>query len=166
NNQTLTLNIGNLAVGASSTINVVVVVRPATTSGTITNTATVSGNDPDPNLANNTASVSTQLVVVQQQAFTDLAIVKTAQPNPVTVGGMLTYTLTVTNESLATDTNVTVVDTLPTGFAYFTAVGQNSATIVGNTLTLYLGTLAGEGNSANNVDTITITGEVTAAAAA
>jgi uncharacterized repeat protein (TIGR01451 family) len=160
-NTTLTLNVGNLAVGGSSTINVVVVVR-TTTTGTVTNTATVSGNQPDPNLANNTASVSTQVnAPVQAQVFTNLKIVKTAQPNPVMVGGSLTYTLTVTNESLATATDVTIVDTLPTGFAYFTASGQNSATIMGNTLTLNLGTLAGGGQ-----DVITIGGEVTAAAAA
>ena len=35
----------------------------ATASGTITNTATVGGNQPDPNLANNTASASTQINV-------------------------------------------------------------------------------------------------------
>ena len=159
-NQTLTLNAGNLAVGASSTINVVVVVR-STATGTITNTASVSGNQPDSNLANNTATVSTQVdVPIVQDADTDLGIVKTATPNPVNVGGQLTYSLVVTNNSLVTATNVTIVDTLPTGFAYFSASGQNSATISGNILTFYLGTIAGQAT-----DTITVVGEVTAAAA-
>ncbi|MGA2255054.1 MAG: hypothetical protein ABSG53_10360, partial [Thermoguttaceae bacterium] len=57
-------------------------------------------------------------------------------------------------------TGVTVVDTLPAGFAYISASGQNSLTISGNTLTLTLGTLASEAS-----DTITIVGQVTAAAA-
>jgi uncharacterized repeat protein (TIGR01451 family) len=159
-NQTLTLNVGNLAVGASSVITVVVVVGPSAT-GTITNTATVSGNQPDPNLANNTASVSTQVdVPVVQQATTDLKIVKTAQPNPVNVGSDLTYTLEVTNQSLTTAGDVMIVDTLPAGFAYLSASGQESATISGNTLTFYLGTLVPQAT-----DTITVVGEVTSAAA-
>ncbi len=158
--QTLTLNVGNLAVGASSTVTVVVVVA-STATGTITNTATVSGNQPDPNLANNTASVTTQIdVPIIERATTDLKIVKTANPNPVTVGNALAYTLVVSNNSLTTATGVTVVDTLPTGFSYSWAVGQNSATIVGNTLTLNLSDLAPQAS-----ETITIGGVVTAAAA-
>ena len=158
--QTLTLNVGNLAANASSTITVVVVVA-STTTGTITNTATVSGNQTDPNLANNTASVSTQIdVPVVQVAYTDLKIVKTATPNPVTVGSDLTYTLTVTNNSLTNATDVLIDDTLPTGFGYMTASGQIAATISGNTLKFFLGTLAPFAT-----DTITVTGLVTSAAA-
>ena len=123
--QTLTLNVGNLAAGASATITVVVGVA-STATGTITNTATVSGNQPDPNLANNTASVTTQIdPPIIEQVFTDLGIVKTAPPDPVSVGSNLTYTLTVTNNSLTTATGVTVVDTLPAGFTYLSASGQN-----------------------------------------
>jgi large repetitive protein len=159
-NQTLTLNVGALTPGASSTISVVVVVRSSTT-GTVTNTATVGGNDPDPNMANNTAAVTTQIdVPVVPLATTDLKIVKTAAPNPVTVGASLTYTLIVSNNSLTTATGVTVVDSLPTGFAYFWASGQSSATISGNVLTMRLANLAPQASI-----TITIGGVVTAAAA-
>ncbi len=77
------------------------------------------------------------------------------------VGSGLTYTLVVSNNSLTPATNVTIVDTLPVGFTYSWAVGQISATIAGNILTLNLGTLA-----KNATDTITIGGTVTAAAAA
>jgi uncharacterized repeat protein (TIGR01451 family) len=48
-------SIGNLAVGASATINVVV--QP-TAVGALTNSASVSGNQQDPNPANNTAGVT------------------------------------------------------------------------------------------------------------
>ena len=61
-------------------------------------------------------------------------------------------------------TGVTVVDTLPAGFSYISASSQYSATISGNTLTLNLGTLTPEGTSGDSA-TITIVGEVTAAAA-
>ncbi len=159
--QSLTLNVGNLASGASSTISVVVNVA-STVSGTITNTATVGGNQPDPNLANNTATASTQVnVPVIAQSYPELKIVKTATPNPVNVGAGLTYTLVVSNNSLTAATGVTVVDALPTGFAYSWATGQSSATISGNTLTLILGTLAPQAS-----ETITIGGTVTSAAAA
>lgn len=53
---TVTCAIGNLAVGASATVTIVV--RPSA-AGTITNTASVSGDQPDPNSANNSASQST-----------------------------------------------------------------------------------------------------------
>jgi uncharacterized repeat protein (TIGR01451 family) len=158
--QTLTLNVGNLTAGASSTTTVVVGVA-STASGVIINTATVSGNQPDPNLANNTATVSTQVdPAIIQVAATELKIVKTGQPNPVTVGADLTYTLVVSNNSLTTATDVKVVDTLPAGFTYLTSSGENSVTVVGNTLTFYLGTLTSQAK-----DTITLVGEVTAAAA-
>jgi large repetitive protein len=160
--QTLTLNVGNLASGASATSTVIVTVG-STVTGTITNTAVVSGNQADPNLANNTATVSTQVnAPVHQQSYTDLKIVKTAQPNPVSVGATLTYTLVVSNNSLTTATGVTVVDTLPAGFVYVSSSGQAlvHSSLSGNTLTLNLGTLTSQG-----VDTITIVGTVTAAAA-
>ena len=63
------------------------------------------------------------------------------------------------NNSLTPATNVTVVDTLPAGFSYLSASGDISATPSGNTLTLDLGTMAKD-----STDTITIVGEVTAAA--
>ena len=160
--QTLTLNIGNLAVGASSTITVVVAVA-STATGTITNTATVSGNQSDPNLANNTASVSTQVDVLRSfnRPSTDLKIVKTAKPNPVTVGADLTYTLVVTNKSLTTATDVTIVDTLPAGFDL--SLGQRPE--FGDDLRQHAHFLPGHPGSSTATDTITLVGVVTSAAA-
>jgi large repetitive protein len=160
--QTLTLNIGNLSSGATATITIGGTVT-ATAAGTLTNSATVSGAQADPNLGNNTSTASTQVSIpVVPQVTTDLSIVKTATPNPVNVGGTLTYTLVVSNNSLTTATGVKIVDTLPVGFTYVAAHGQVSATVVGGRwLTLNLGTLA-----AQATDTITIVGTVTSAAAA
>jgi uncharacterized repeat protein (TIGR01451 family) len=45
----------------------------------------------------------------------DLAITKTDSPDPVSVGGLLTYTLTVTNKKGDTANNVVVTDALPSG---------------------------------------------------
>ena len=77
---TLTDAVGNLAVGASQQFTVTVAVAAGFT-GSVTNTATISGDQPDPNLANNTSTVTTTV-----NPETDLAIVKTGSPNPVTGG--------------------------------------------------------------------------------
>jgi uncharacterized repeat protein (TIGR01451 family) len=45
----------------------------------------------------------------------DLAITKTDSPDPVSVGGLLTYTLTVTNKKGDTANSVVVTDALPSG---------------------------------------------------
>ena len=60
NNGTLSVQLGSLAVGAVATTNVVVTVNPTAT-GSLTNTVTVTGNQPDPNLSNNTSTVTTQI---------------------------------------------------------------------------------------------------------
>jgi uncharacterized repeat protein (TIGR01451 family) len=55
---TVTCALGDLASGASATVTIVV--RPGS-AGTITNTASVSGNQPDPDNANNSASQQTTI---------------------------------------------------------------------------------------------------------
>lgn len=61
---TVTCAIGDLASGASATATIVV--RPSEP-GTITNTATVTGNQPDPNSANNSASQDTTISAAPAQ---------------------------------------------------------------------------------------------------
>ena len=58
---------------------------------TLVNTVTVSGGS-ELNTANDTASDSTNIV-----SSSDMAITKTASPNPIKQGNTLTYTLGVTN---------------------------------------------------------------------
>jgi uncharacterized repeat protein (TIGR01451 family) len=55
---TVTCTLGDLASGASATVTIVI--RPGSP-GSITNTARVSGSQPDPNLANNSATQTTQV---------------------------------------------------------------------------------------------------------
>jgi hypothetical protein len=55
---TVTCNIGNLANGASTTVTITVT---PTKAGTITNTASVRGNESDPRQSNNSASVTTTI---------------------------------------------------------------------------------------------------------
>lgn len=58
---------------------------------------------------------------------TDLAIVKSDQPDPVQAGGTLAYTITVSNISEMDAENVVMTDALPTGVALISATpGQGS----------------------------------------
>ncbi|MFQ5595857.1 MAG: hypothetical protein ACE5HA_17055, partial [Anaerolineae bacterium] len=137
---TITCDLGNLAVDASATIEVVVTVDPATAHGTIlTNSAEVSGNEVDPDLSNNTATEETE--VIRQEA--DLAVTKTDSPDPVLAGDNLTYTLTVTNNGPSDATGVTLADALPAEVAFVSATpSQGTCSEVAGAITCDLGDLA------------------------
>jgi uncharacterized repeat protein (TIGR01451 family) len=95
----------------TTTFTLTMKVNAGTAPGTfITNTATVSATTSDPTATNNTAT-ATSVVASPTQA--DVAIVKTASPEPVNQGTSLTYTLQVTNNGPAVATNLTVTDPLP-----------------------------------------------------
>ena len=61
----------------------------------ITNTAVVSSPTPDPNLANNTSTVETEVTPVVVSA--DIAVVKQSNESVATPGEIFSYTITVTN---------------------------------------------------------------------
>jgi uncharacterized repeat protein (TIGR01451 family) len=103
---------------------------------TVVNSVTVSGGG-ELNLLNDTATDSTNIV-----SSADMAIVKTAVPNPVAEGSTLTYTLTVTNNGPTDATNVTTVDGLPSAVSFISAVpSQGSCSLSGVTVTCLLGTM-------------------------
>jgi uncharacterized repeat protein (TIGR01451 family) len=168
NNGTLFIQLGNLASGASDTTNVVVTVNSSAT-GSIKNTVTVVGGQPDPNLSNNTSSAVTQVSApVIPVSIDALMINKKVNLTQVTTGTDLTYTVTVTNASLAQVTGVTSADPLPAGFTYLSSTIQYSPgsaavpvspTTSNGALNFSLGAMA-----AQQTDTITIIGQVTAAA--
>ena len=136
-NGVLTVSLGNLASGASATTTVTVTVI-SSASGTISNTATIAGNEDDPNMANNTLTVQTPVT-----ADADLAITKTGSPNPVDAGKPLVYTLTIVNNGPSNGAGVTVTDTLPAGVVYASSTAsQGSASDSGNVVTANLGSLA------------------------
>lgn len=76
----------------------------------ITNIASVSGTDFDPNPANNTATVESTLL---DEA--DLSVTKTADPAVAVAGEALLYTLDVTNNGPSSAANVVLYDDLPPG---------------------------------------------------
>jgi len=127
----------------TSTITLVVNVAAATPNGTIvTNTATVTSPD-DAVPGNNSGSASTTV-----SAGANLLVLKSDSPDPVAVGGNITYALTVRNDGPQTATSVTLSDVIPanTTFLSFTpAAGWSCPPLsVGGagTQTCTIGTLA------------------------
>lgn len=102
---TVSCNVGVLGSGASTTITIT---ATPTVAGNVTNKIAVTGDDYDPNLSNNAASVTTTV-----NPLTDLAIAIAGSPSPVTLGQSITYTISVINNGPSIATNVATGGTLP-----------------------------------------------------
>ena len=100
---------------------ITVVVTAPTGSTTLVNSASVSSATPDPEPANDDASVSTQVA-----GSADLSIVKSG-PSNVIARDSLTYTLVVSNAGPDAAVAVEVEDTLPAGVAFVSAAGDGWA---------------------------------------
>jgi len=72
----------------------------------------------------------------------DLAITKTDSPDPVSVGALLTYTLTVTNTKGDTANNVVVTDSLPSAVTFVSVSSTKGSCSGTNPITCNLGTVA------------------------
>ena len=90
----------------------------------------------------------------------DLLLTKTAAPEPVSTGGTITYTLTVTNSSTDPAISVTLTDPLPAGLTFASCVATAGGVCggTGNTPVVAYPSLAAGASS-----TVTITATVTAA---
>lgn len=125
----LTWDVGALIDGQSETLVIVVTVDAGAIDGTIlTNTAVVQGNQSDPDPSNNTSIVTT---LVALPAEIDLSITKGDSPDPVSPGANLTYSLTVAYgvSGSAVATGVFVMDTLPEGVTFVSAVPSQGIAI-------------------------------------
>jgi uncharacterized repeat protein (TIGR01451 family) len=117
----------------------------ALSAGSVTNTANISAEQPDPNPANNSSSVTVQI----QPPTTDLAVTKTGTPNPVVAGQKETYTISVTNNGPSTATGVVAQDAwsaateIKGGIAFKSvSTSQGTCTQSGAGISCNLGTLA------------------------
>lgn len=143
---TVNANIGSLAVGAVVTATITVL---PTQAGTFNSTAAVAAvSDPDYDLSNNSILFTSHV----NPPTADLAIGVVGTPNPVLVGGTVTYTISVTNNGPSTATGLTISNALSATLAVTSANPQGSATILGNTVIFNLGSL-----SPGAVTTATIT---------
>ena len=98
------LNLGNLVNGQSQVILIRGTVNSASNTA-ITNTVTVTSDTPDPDISNNTDTA-----IVGVDAAADLAITKTANPDPVIAGNLITYTLNIINNGPSDAQNIVVTD--------------------------------------------------------
>ena len=95
--------------GDTATFTIVVNVNAATPHNTtITNSATAGSATADPTPGNNTGTATTTVL-----AQADLAISKSDSPDPVCVGGNLTYTLNLINNGPGPGINTLVSDPMP-----------------------------------------------------
>jgi uncharacterized repeat protein (TIGR01451 family) len=142
----VTANVGTLAPGAGA---VVTIQTTPTLAGNFTNSASVTASETDLNPANNTAQTST---LVNPAA--DLAVAITTTPDPLYVGGTLTYTISVSNLGPSPATGVTVTDTLPAGLTYVSSSSsQGTIGAVGNLVTANVGNLAVGGGAVLTIQT-------------
>jgi uncharacterized repeat protein (TIGR01451 family) len=126
----VTCDLGNLPALANTSVAIVVI---PTTAEEITNMAEVRANEPDPDLADNTATATTQV-----NPAADLEVSKGDDPDPVIAGENLTYTLIVTNHGPSRATGVVLTDTLPAGV---TLVSAPSCSDLSGSVTCNLGNL-------------------------
>lgn len=106
--------IGTMASGATATLSMVATINAA---GSYVNTASVSGNEIDFDLSNNTATVTP--VLGAQQA--NLGVVKTVNNLRPSAGDNLVFTIAASNVGPNAATGVTVTDVLPSGYVFVSA---------------------------------------------
>jgi uncharacterized repeat protein (TIGR01451 family) len=132
---TATCDLGGLVPGETATVAIVVHIPPDAT-GSATNTATATALTPDPNSADNTATTTDAIT-----SEADVQIIKTASASSIAAGGVVDYTLTVTNGGPSSAANVGVTDVIPSGFTVVIANTSPACTLVASTLTCPVGSL-------------------------
>jgi uncharacterized repeat protein (TIGR01451 family) len=147
-------SLGNLSAGGGATLTIVI--KPPA-SKTITNTATVSRNEPELNQSNNTASVNTQVI------FADLSVSKSAASDGAAPGSKIIYFITASNTSGTTTGSVTVSDNLSAEVTFVSCNASAGGVCggTGNNRSITFPSLA-EGASAMAVIVATLNNSVTA----
>ncbi len=142
---TVTCNIG--AMNRFASVNITIIVTP-TGATTLVNTASVSGNDSDPNQGNNSGrDATTARTGPPLSTDADVKVTMSHSPDPATLGSdqFIQYNINVSNGGPATATGVTLTDTLPAGMTFVSAtvapVPQGSCSQSAGTVTCALGTL-------------------------
>ena len=146
NSTTGVWNAGSLLINNSKTLTIT---ATANQTGNYVNIASVSGNETDVNLANNSATAETNPVNIS-----DLTVLKSVSNATPLVGSQINFTVTVTNNGPSNAQNVVVNDLLESGYTYISSSATlgfyDSTTGIWN-----IGNLA-NGNVASLVMTVTV----------
>jgi uncharacterized repeat protein (TIGR01451 family) len=138
---TVTATNPSLAAATPQTFTLVVATTSIAVPG-VSNTATVTAAEPDPNAANNSATAATTV-----NPIADLGITKTDSPDPVNNQSNITYTITVTNNGPSPAANVTVTDNVPAGTTFVSATPtQGTCPQAGGVVTCNIGMMASGAN--------------------
>jgi uncharacterized repeat protein (TIGR01451 family) len=141
NNNVLTAILGTLAVGQSASVTIT---ATASNQGPLIDAPGASSTTFDANYGNNQAVQTINVLPASAGPNADLAITEVASPGLATLGGNLTYVVTVTNNGPAPSTNATVNDFLPAGVSLVSVDRSQGSqpTLNGTLLTANLGTIA------------------------
>ncbi len=99
---------------------------PQPTPASYQNCVTATSMSTDPVPANNTNICDTVPLIF----LADLSGTKTAEPNPVIAGNLLTYTITANNAGPSAALNLMITDPLPVGTVFISAVASPGATLM------------------------------------
>jgi uncharacterized repeat protein (TIGR01451 family) len=139
---TVTCTLGSLA--ANQSVNVSLQLS-APNLGAITNSASVTATEFDPNTANNnTGSASTSVL-----PSADLSVTNTASSNPVNAGSPLSFAIVVSNAGPEPTSIVTVTNTFPSGVTSFTfsGTGWTCGPLSGGAASCSAGSIANGGSA-------------------
>ncbi len=150
--QTVTCTAASLDPGSDVTFTITVIPGVGAIPS-VTNTATVSCDQPDPDTSNNTASETTTV-----NPAADLSVSIADSADPIALGSSFDYTVTVANAGPSTATSVTLTDTLDASVTFVSAsAGCSHAAGV---VTCSLGDIAASGNTSVTI-TVTTTADGT-----
>jgi uncharacterized repeat protein (TIGR01451 family) len=99
----------------------------ADTSGTVTNTASVTADAGETDTTNNTASAN-----ITGTPQSDLTVSKAVNETTAQAGDTLVYTITVTNSGVSTAVAATATDTLPSGVTFVSGSGPGGTALTAN----------------------------------
>lgn len=140
------------ALASSGNASVTIMVVPLE-SGDVANSVSVAGGNDDPDLGNNSATVTT--TVDAAATTSDLSIFKSANPDPATVGEVLTYTVSVSNAGPDEAPDVAMTDMLSADVSFQSVVAsQGSCQHSAGTVTCDFGALASGASATANIDVI------------
>ncbi len=145
--------VGTLTNGSTETLSISATVNAG---GDFSNVARITASDQfDPNLGNNTASVSTAAQTV------DLAVTKTVDNATQDVGESVIFTVSLLNNGPDPATGVTVTDLLPSGYTFVSNTASHGSYVSGTGLWTVGGLANGETATLTMRTTINATGAYT-----
>jgi uncharacterized repeat protein (TIGR01451 family) len=126
NGSNVSCTLGSIASGASASIsltfNIPTVANCSQT--TVSNTATITGANSDPNGGNNTSAAVTTTVTCPSNGNADLSVLKFG-PTSASRGDNITYSMLVINNGPSAASNVVLSDPIPAGLTFVSSSGDN-----------------------------------------